>query len=192
MKKTKINLLSSRNDYQKYETYFVWIRFFSVFVGILFIFILIIFFVFILNQISTINQLTKVKKDLLVLLQNKEQEQANIILINDKYTLLQDYLKEDAKSLPYYTLLSNALNISSESGKLKSFTINKKRETTFSVGFENFNNLMSFFRFVESKTFLQNFERVSLKGFNAIQNTKDKKDNYEITFNGVFIKLDTE
>lgn len=192
MKKTKINLLSSRNDYLKYERIFSYIRISSIVLGLIFFVILIIYLGLIAINLRKIDQLTVIKKQLLVQLQSKDLEQANIILINQKFKALKDFLKEDAKSLPYYNLLSTALLSSSESGTLKSFSIAKNRETNFNVGFQNFSELMSFFRFVESQKFLKNFEKVSLKNFTAIQNTKDQKEKYELTFSGIFIAIPTD
>lgn len=189
MKKTRINLLSTRNDYQKYERYFLWIRTTAVVLSIVFFVILFIYLTFIATQIRTITELNNSKKYYLELIDAKKDEQANILLINQKYNSLQNFLKDDAQSLPYYNLLSDALKTSSEAGTLKSFTIAKNRKTSFSVGFQNFNEMMSFFHFVESPTFLKNFEKVTMKNFSAILNTENQKEKYELAFDAVFIPI---
>lgn len=194
MKKTRINLLSYQNDYINYEKYFRWIRSSAVVFSIVFFIILFISLTFIATQFRSISNLNNSKTELLNILTQREEERANIMLINKKYQAMQTYLKDDAKSLPYYQLLSTAIKTSTESGNLQSFTINKDRESSFSVAFQNFSELMSFFRFVESEVFLRNFEKVSLKSFNAIQNDKSlkNKDKYELSFQGIFIPIDQQ
>lgn len=188
MKKTKLNLLSNRVNYQKIEKIFSYIRIgFYAEIGLLTLLLSLFFFSFI-NQTHTINQLLEQKKVLLASLKNKEGYEAKLIYIQNKYQNVQTYLKDDANSLPYYNLLNSALSQSTGSATLKSFLISKNRDASFTVSFANLDELLSFFRFIESDNFLKNFEKVSLKNFSAIGDSK-LKQNFELAFDGRFIEL---
>jgi len=188
MKKTKLNLLTNREDYQKIEKVFSIIRYLLyVQLGILVV-LFVFFFISFSAQNSKINDLLNQKKTLLESLKNREADEAKLIYVQNKYQTLKDYLKEDARSLPYYNLLNSALSKSTESATLKSFLISKNRDVTFTVAFAHFDELLSFFRFIESVEFLKNFEHVSLKNFSALGDSKTK-ENYELAFTGRFIEL---
>jgi hypothetical protein len=188
MKKTKLNLLTSRENYQGIEKIFAFIRiFFFIQLSIL---VVLFAFLFIsaINQNSKIGNLLSQKESFLESLKNKEGNEAQLFYIQNKYQSLKDFLKEDARSLPYYNLLNSALSKSSESATLKSFLISKNRDVTFTVSFAHFDELLSFFRFIESDKFLSNFEKVSLKSFSALGDSKERQ-NYELAFTGRFIEL---
>jgi len=188
MKKTKLNLLTNREDYQKIEKIFSFIRFlFYIQLGVLVVLFL-FFFISMVKQNSIINGLLEQKKSLLQSLQNREDDEAKLLYVQDKYQTIKNFLKDDARSLPYYDLLNSALSSSTASAGLKSFLISKNREVQFTVAFINFNDLLSFFRFIESDKFLKNFEQVSLKSFSAIGGNKTK-ENYELAFVGKFIEI---
>lgn len=188
MKKTKLNLLVNRENYQKIEKIFSFIRILFYiqlsFLAVLFLF----FFISTLRQNNAINGLLEQKKTLLQALQTKKDDEAKLIYLQDKYSTIKNFLKDDARSLPYYDLLNSSLSSSTGSAGLKSFLISKNREVEFSVAFINFNDLLSFFRFIESDSFLKNFEQVSLKSFSAIENSASKQ-NYELAFVGKFIEI---
>lgn len=188
MKKTKLNLLTNREDYQKIERVFSLIRWlFYVQLGIL-ILLFLFFSVSLFNQSRAIDNLFDQKKSLLQSLANKETDEAKLLYAQDKYQALKTFLKDDARSLPYYNLLNSALSKSTESAALKSFLISKNRDVTFTVSFASFDSLLSFFRFIESDDFLKNFENVSLKNFTTA-GTGATKTSYELTLTGKFIEL---
>lgn len=189
MKKNKINLIINREDYQKYENYFYYLKiaFFGFF---MLFFIIFLAFLIILKKINyQLKTLELKKKTLLEYLKEKTTDTAKINYIEKKYRDLKTYLKDDAYSSPYYSLLNSALLESSQSAELKSFNINKNREVDFTLSFADFNDLRSFFKFIESKTFLDNFETISLKTLNLFGATELKKENYELSFKGRFIPL---
>lgn len=189
MKKTKLNLLSNRENYQRIEKLFSYIRIlFYLELGILVLFFAFFFLSFV-SQSHAINQLLDQKKALLDSLKSKEGDEAKLLYIQDKYQNLQTFLKDDANSLPYYNLLNSALSRSTESATLKSFLISKNRDVTFTVSFANLDELLRFFRFIESEDFLKNFEQVSLKNFSAIGGDSKAKQNFELAFTGRFIEL---
>ncbi len=150
---------------------------------------LLFFLMSFVKQNKKISELTNQKQSYLQLLKNKEDDEAKLLYIQEKYRSLETFLKDDANSLPYYNLLNTALSRSSESASLKSFLIEKNREAIFTVTFADINNLLSFFRFIESEEFLKNFEWVSLKSYTAVGDSKTK-ENYELAFTGKFIQLE--
>ncbi len=188
MKKTKLNLLTNREDYQRIERIFSFIRIlFYLQVIVLFV-LFTISFIFLFNQNKKIEGLLNEKRTLLETLKNKENDEAKLLYLQDKYQNLKTFLKEDAHSLPYYNLLNSTLSRSTESATLKLFSITKERDVAFTVAFGDINNLLSFFRFIESDKFLKNFERLSLKSFSALGESKTK-ENYELAFTGRFVEL---
>jgi len=189
MKKTRINLIVNREDYQKYENYFRYLR--LSFFGLIIIFF-IIFFAFVIITKEKADQeknLELKKKSLLEFLHQKTSDTAKINYIEKKYHDLNLFLKDDAYSSPYYALLNSAIQESSQSAGLKSFTIDKNREVDFTIEFSDFNQLRSFFRFIESKTFLDKFETISLKSLTLFGATDVQKENYELSFSGKFTPL---
>lgn len=192
MKKTSINLIINREDYRKYENYFVYIKILlSVFTVIFFILFLILFTV-IRSKSTQESNLIFQKESLLNILKGKTSDEVKINYIEKKYQSLNTYLKDDAFSSPYYALLASAIQESSEAAKLKTFEINKDRDVVFTIAFTDFSELMNFFRFIESKTFLENFETISLRSFSVIGATELQQENYELSFKGRFISLNRE
>lgn len=188
MKKTKINLIINREDYQKYEKYFYWLKIATYGLFGLFLIIFIIFFVLIKVDSNKNDQLILQKANLLKALNEKQENEAKIFYLQNKYNDLKDFLKDDAFSSSYYGLLNQALKQSSESSILKSFAINKDRQVNFSISFQEFPELINFFKFIESEVFLKNFETITLKNFTIIGND-NQKENYELSFSGVFVKI---
>lgn len=192
MKKTKINLIVSREDYQKYQTYFSWIKATAIVFLCLFLILYAIYFFTFLKKKRQIDALTVRKKDLLNSLIQKNSDEAKINYIQKKYQDMKLFLRDDANSSPYYSLLNSALEESTESASLKSFIINKNREVTFTIVFNDFEKLMSFLKFVESESFLNNFEIISLKSFDVVGQSVVKDENYELSFSGKFTPLTYE
>lgn len=131
------------------------------------------------------------KKAYLELLTARRPDEAKINYIQKKYLDLKTFLKDDAASTPYYQLLSEAIKNSSQAATLKSFLVNKNRESSFTISFSNFDKLMEFLKFAESLDFIANFENITLKSFVLIENS-ESKESYELGFSGKFvpIKLD--
>ena len=128
------------------------------------------------------------KKTYLQQLTERKDDEAKINYIQKKYTDFKTFLKEDASSLPYYQLLSDAIKNSSESATLKSFQVNKDRESSFTITFTVFDTLRDFLKTAESQTFIKNFENITLKNFVVIGD-KEKNENYELSFSGKFIPI---
>ncbi|MBI5123749.1 hypothetical protein HZA75_07860 [Candidatus Roizmanbacteria bacterium] len=191
MKKNRINLLVSREDYQKYENYFEQLKLSAaVLTAILFI-LFISFYLVLRNKFNLYENMNLQKKTHLQLLSERRGDEAKINYIEKKYLDLKTFLKDDASTTPYYQLLSSAIKDSSKSAGLKSFEVNKDRMTSFTISFSAFKELMDFLKFAESQTFIKNFENISLKNF-VVLGKKEKKESYELSFSGKFIpfKLD--
>ncbi len=188
MKKTKINLLTNREDYTKLEHLFSFIRKITILLSVMAVLVTLFFTIISLRQGTQLQNLTNQKNSLLLQLTGKKDAQAQLAYIQGKYQLVQNYMKEDAYSLPYYNLLSNALSKSTESAALASFVIQRNRETNFSVSFNNFDQLIQFLKFIESDSFLKNFEQVSMKSFNAASGSASLA-NYTLSFTGRFIPI---
>jgi hypothetical protein len=188
MKKNRINLLVSREDYQKYENYFEQLKLSAAVLTVI-LFILFIFFYLVLkNKFNLYENMNLQKKTYLQLLTERRTDEAKINYIQKKYLDLKTFLKDDAASAPYFELLSDAISDSSESASLKSFEVNKNRITSFTISFSAFDKLMDFLKFAESQDFIKNFENISLKNF-VIIGDKEKKESYELSFSGKFIPI---
>ena len=146
MRKSKINLLINREDYRRYEKYFYWTRIIAAAAVILFMLSVSFLFFISFRDNSQINNILATKQSLLLSSQGHESTEAKLIYVENKYQDLKDFMKNDAYSLPYYNLLSTAIETSTETASLKSFVIGKNRDVTFAVSFSNFNELMNFFR----------------------------------------------
>ncbi|PIP15145.1 hypothetical protein COW98_01185 [Candidatus Roizmanbacteria bacterium CG22_combo_CG10-13_8_21_14_all_35_9] len=191
MKRSKINLIIDRDNYQKYEKFFYYFKLFFYCLMIVFFLTFFIFFFLINKKNQTTNQLNQRKKALLEVLKEKQGDEVKMYYIQQKYNDLVDFYKEDVFTLTYYQLLTQALKQSSEEATLKSFDISKNRDVSFIISFSDFPKMMSFFKFIESSIFLKNFEQISLKSFSVLGNEVDKKENYELSFVGKFIQVKT-
>lgn len=195
MKKTKINLLSSRVDYQKIEKYFFYVRVAAIASCVVFFGVFLYMFLRLNNQNSRLQTLLEQKKSYLEQLQDKKDIEAQLLYIERKYDVIKEFKKDDVEALPYFNLLINALSQSTSSstnasapavpvaslsgnlasisaqvetsakGTLKDFFIDKGRSVEFKVVFNDFPSLIDFTKLVESEKFLKNFEWLSLKSF---------------------------
>lgn len=223
MKKTKINLLLSKVDYQKIEKYFAYIRISAIASCIVFFAVFIYMFLQLNAQNSRLEKLLSQKKSYLEQLKDKKDIEAQLLYIEKKYGVIKGFEKDDVRALPYFNLLVTALsqntpstnspslqpaiaslsgNLASISaqvqvntrGTLKNFFIDKNRSVEFKVTFSNFSSLIDFTKFVESDSFLKNFERLSLKSFSlsglsSFDQSVAKKENYELSLSGKFILM---
>ena len=110
--------------------------------------------------------LTKSKQKYLALLINDKDIEANTRYFKGKQTQLLKYEKDDARFLPYYSVLVSALSSSSQSATLDSIEIDKNRDATFIVKFKDYDGMVQFLRYVESEEFLSNFEALSMASLN--------------------------
>lgn len=186
MKKNRINLLVSREDYQKYQSFFEFLKLSATILTVILFIIFVSFYLILRVKFSLFESINLQKKTFLQQLAERRVDEAKISYIQKKYSDLKSFLKDDASSTPYYQLLSDAIKNSSESAGLKSFEVNKDRETSFTISFSAFVDLMDFLKFAESTAFIKNFENISLKSF-VILGNKENDNSYELSFNGTFI-----
>ena len=184
MKKSSINLLVNREDYQKYENLLQRLKLTAALLTVILTIIFAYFYFSIKNKFSIYEKMNLEKKNYLQLLTNRRKDEAKINYIGKKYSDLKIFLKDDAASVTYFELLSNAINSSSESAQLKSFTVDKTRNTSFEITFSLFEKMMDFLKFAESEIFLNNFENISLKNLIIAGNK-----NYELGFTGQFVPI---
>jgi type II secretory pathway component PulL len=192
MRKNKINLLINREDYQKYQDIFRRLRLVAVILVIIFFSLFLIFYLTLKSKNDKVDALNLQKKTLLEILKDKKNDEAKINYFQKKYLDLKTFLKEDAFPSPYYSLLNSALVESSQAATMKSFEINKDREVSFTISFSDFEKLTSFLKFIESETFLNNFEDISLKSFSVAGGEDKSEDKYELSFVGKFVLLKSE
>lgn len=150
MKKSKINLIINREDYQKFENYFFYLKIILTCFSLLFFIVSGTFFYIINNKSKKSEELGLKKITLLNVLNQKTEDEAKFTYIEKKYQDLTSYLNEDAYSSPYYSLLNSTLKDSSEAATLKSFIINKDRVASFTIAFSEFSRLRDFFGLIES------------------------------------------
>jgi len=188
MKKSNINLLINRVDYQKYGNIFERLKLTVAILTVILSVIFGYFFITLKKLATSYEKMNLEKKTYLQLLVNRRGDEAKINYIENKYKDLKNNLKDDAHSVTYYELLTNAINDSSESARLKSLEVDKTRNTSFTITFTLFDKMMEFLKFAESETFLENFENITLKKL-IIVGEKDKNENYELGFVGTFIPV---
>lgn len=143
--------------------------------------------------------LSKKKQLYLALLINDKDIEANTRYFKGKQTQLLKYEKDDARFLPYYSVLVSALSTSSQSASLDSIEINKDRDATFIVKFKDYDGMVQFLKYVESDEFLNSFDALSMASLNLsresgsttkIQSALNK--NYQLQFKGRFKELNDQ
>lgn len=186
MKKNYINLLINREDYQKYENIFERFKLVATILTVVLMIIFIYFYFSIKNQFNIYEKMNLQKKTYLQLLTNRRGDEAKINHIEKKYADLEKFLKDDASSVTYFEILSDAIKNSSDTAQLKSLEVDKTRNTSFTITFSVFEKMMDFLKFTESGIFLNNFENISLKNLIIIGDNKNE-ENYELSFTGKFV-----
>lgn len=171
------------------------INFYSTLMGIL---LFVIFLVFIFLQIrvqAQKNSLIKEKQDLYSFILSNKEEVAKMNLYSHKNAQLTSFLKDDAQFLPYYNLLKDAIiknEDPSQDPVLDYMSIDKDKNTDFTVRFLEYQPAYVFLKVMESQTFLDNFIELKLVGFNLndVANSVADKKGYELQFKGKFKPID--
>jgi hypothetical protein len=155
----------------------------------------IILFILFLVIITQVLQLNTQQQDLLqkkamylkYLLDEKDVE-ANMRYFKSKQTQVNTFLKDDANFLPYYQVLKESLEKTSNKAILDTIDIDKDRNTRFVVKFDNSDEMLLFLRYIEAEDFLKNFTSLSLQSFNLNQ-LQSKGSKYQLELRGVFKEL---
>lgn len=188
--KKQINLLVNREDYKKYEDFFFYFKNATYGLVIIFLITSVFFLINLINQNKQIAYLTLKKTNILKIINLNAEKYVQLNYLNKKYNDLNNFLKDDAHSLFYYSILNNSLKDSSGSSQIKKFNIDKNRKFDLTITFNDFTSLNNFLKFIENDKFLKHFEKIYLKNFTIIGATLDKKENYELSFYGVFLPID--
>jgi len=185
MKKTRINLLTSKQDYYRLENYFGLFRKFLI--GYCVTLVLIVFSLagYRVYQATQINKLNQTKKEILTQLASRQTDEVKLIKLSKKLNSFHTFMKDDAKFIPYYELLLTTLKSSSQSATLQEFNIDKSRTMNFKLRFSNFGEMVSAFQFIESPDFGKNFEKLDMVNFIGKGGTETGA-TYELSFEGVF------
>lgn len=188
MKKTRINLLASKQDYYRLENYFSIFRKFLV--GFCVVLFLAIFGLagFRIYQATQINKLNESKRAILSQLSSRKTDEVKLIKLSKKLISYREFIKEDAKFIPYYELLLTTLRQSSQSATLTEFNIDKSREMNFTLQFGNFEEMLNAFQFIESPDFSRNFSSLFMNSFNGRGESSDSStsSSYSLSFEGSF------
>ncbi|MEK7078691.1 MAG: hypothetical protein AAB929_01350 [Patescibacteria group bacterium] len=197
--KKRLNLFNRKKRFDFFSAYANKVKQYGSIFGV------ILFLVFIFTIIQTIavrgqvQSLTKSKQKYLALLINDKDIEANTRYFKGKQTQLLKYEKDDARFLPYYSVLVSALSSSSQSATLDSIEIDKNRDATFIVKFKDYDGMVQFLRYVESEEFLSNFEALSMASLNLsrssgsttkVQSAVNK--NYQLQFKGRFKEINDQ
>ena len=188
MKKTRINLLTSKQDYYKLEGYFDLFR--KLLVGYCVLLFLTIFGLagFRIYQSTQINNLNESKRSLLAQLSSRKEDEVKLIKLSKKLNSYLEFVKDDANFIPYYELLLTTLQQSSQSATLTGFNIDKSRDMSFTLQFANFEEMLNAFQFIESAEFSKNFSSLYMNSFSGRGESSDAsvESNYELSFEGSF------
>lgn len=198
MKKTKINLLSSRDDYYKIEKSLQLVRSITVVYSVIFVIAALIFIFIQYQQSRNLQSLIDQKKTLLLSLNNYKDQEAKVVFIAKKVKSYNQFILDDARFLPYYNLLNSALQKTSESkgasssASLDSFAIDKDRVVSFTLLFGNVNDMVDSFRYIETEGFLKNFEQLTLNGLIVDSNQTASQTENSLLFSGKFKPIANE
>lgn len=157
--------------------------------------VLFILFMVLINQVIQLNatqqELLKKKETYLKYLLEEKEVEANMRYFKSKQTQVNTFLKEDANFLPYYKVLKESLEETSDKAILDTIDIDKDRNTRFVVKFNNSDEMLLFLRYIETEEFLKNFISLSLQNFNLNQQ-QAKGTRYQLELRGVFKELKLE
>jgi hypothetical protein len=142
------------------------------------------------QQKRTYETLLSQKKDLIEYQQDNQARDLKVGYLIQKDSQFQEYSKDDAQFVPYYNLLKELLNVSSDSGQLEDMTLDKSKSTQFTIRFNTYEPTFEFLRYVESETFLKNFVGLTLNSFSLVSDDSSARKGYELSFKGKFKIID--
>lgn len=186
MKKKRINLLQNRYDYYALERIFTWLKRGVMAYSMLFILGALGALGFYMTRVRESERLTRQQTILLLSSDTQKEDEGKLLLLSKKLGYYKEFIKDDAQFVPYYNLLIEALQTSSQSGTLSEFNINKKHEVDFTIRFNSFEEMTHSFAFIESERFLRNFKSLSMANFFGLNSEQTK---YELSFKGVFVDI---
>lgn len=186
--KRRLNLFAQRTSSKKVLSYYVIARRASlIFFGILVLIVSILggsFFYF-NNQLKKIESDTVTYKRYIL---GNETFSRQIQEFVFKYKILRSYLKDDARSYEYYTVLLDLLNRTAASEILTSFSVDKTQNTEFTLQFSSYDDAILFVEELESPMIFEVFSTIKLDGLDL---SPQATDDYQLSLSGTFIPLET-
>ena len=158
---------------------------------------IVLFFLFIFLTIQDVRlntehqNLLKKKETYLRYLLDEKDIEANTRYFKSKQTQVNTFLKDDAHFLPYYQVLKQSLEETSDETILEAIDIDKDRNTRFMVKFKNSDEMLSFLRYIEGEGFLKNFVSLTLQSF-SLNQQQATGNRYQLELRGVFKELNSE
>lgn len=155
---------------------------------------IVLFFLFIFLTIQDVRlntehqDLLKKKETYLRYLLAEKDIEANTRYFKSKQTQVNTFLKEDAHFLPYYQVLKQSLEQTSDETILEAIDIDKDRNTRFMVKFKDSDEMLSFLRYIEGEDFLKNFISLTLQSF-SLNQQQAAGSRYQLELRGVFKEL---
>lgn len=184
--KKRINLLTKHEKYIKIENIFSKIRIFTIVITTIFFLTNLLLFSLLINAQQEIKQLNLKKEELLKFMIDNADIEAKYKIFSIKYSSLKDILAQDVNFFPYYNIINESLKASTTDAIIKSIEIDKDKQTTFSVSFATFEEMINFLTNIENPDFTKNFQSLTLKSFSLIQGKEINKNEYLLNFEGKF------
>ncbi len=187
--KKRINLfIKTRKEVVSPRTKQQILTFGTVFAAVIFVaFLIATFLQFQVNNEK--NALLAEKQQILEFTLKNKDIVGKMSYFSNKSDQLQTFLKDDAQFLPYYNLLKEALTFQSSAEftpVLESLVIDKYKHTDFTVRFDSYEPAYAFFKYMESETFLENFNELTLVGFSLNNTGAGESKGYQLQFKGKF------
>lgn len=183
--KKKINLLTSHEDRTLLLKKLLLMRLIviisSIFSVILFCFILFISY----KQNGEMKQLYDEKEKFMKEIVKMAEKEKKLEKIEIYSKQLEKLLNSDINFLPYYRILADSLNASTESAQLSSISIDNKKNVTMKLTFNSYDSMLSFINSLQSKEFLDKFSSLNLESF-TLNEKSSSKANYTLLIKGAF------
>lgn len=158
---------------------------YATFVGICFFAVFLILSIMNIIQKSKIQALQEEQVKYLTFIKENKNSETDTAYFLLKKEQLKKFMKDDAQFLPYYTIIQDSLNTSSNAATIQKMLIDKTKKTEFNISFNDYDAMNVFIKYIESDKFLKNFESLTLENFSLNKSGK----GYEIDFTGKFKEL---
>ncbi|NTU46948.1 hypothetical protein HGA88_04965 [Candidatus Roizmanbacteria bacterium] len=136
--------------------------------------------------------LLRQKADILGYINANRVFEGKVSFMSTKISQLKTDLKDDAEFLPYYYVLDNAVRSASRGASLETMSIDKDKNTQFTLRFNGLPTAYLFIKYVETEEFLNNFSELKLSNLSLLQAEGAISKNYQLSFTGKFKLLSNE
>ena len=182
----RINLISAQKKYVLIERSLGRLKLVVLGVFLILFVLNIAAYLITLDDNKNVSLLSEEKKKLLEYILQQKEVEAKFIYFYSKERQLSGILKDDVSFYPYYKLLTDSLAEATTEASLGSVVIKKDRSAEFTITVESYDALLSFFKNMESDTFLSNFETLVMERFDRDAKTKE---TYNMSLKGKFKEL---